>query len=166
MWVASSGFPTTGLSSPGDLRKAHRESQAPQAIILRGQTAWNRLKATAAEQRQLWREVGEALLEGRRLHPSNQAFGAWCKEQGFDDLSSQYRSAAMFLAKEWVTVSRITGNVSDPIQLQKNFNEQKAPKPSSRTPCGLPSNRLPTLGRRRTPLHYGPKGKIAKPPKP
>jgi hypothetical protein len=72
----------------------------------------------------------------------------------------------MFLAKEWVTVSRITGNVSDPIQLQKNFNEQKAPKPSSRTPCGLPSNRLPTLGRRRTPLHYGPKGKIAKPPKP
>lgn len=29
------------------------------AVVARGQRAWGRIKATAAEQRELWREVGE-----------------------------------------------------------------------------------------------------------
>lgn len=70
--------------------------------IARGVSAWNRIKATAAEQRDLWRAVGEALLEGRKLHPSNQKFGQWCKEVGFEDLPPDSRTAAMW----WADVSR------------------------------------------------------------
>lgn len=95
------------------------------AVVTRGQAAWGKIKATAAEQRELWRQVGEALLVGRKANPSNQGFGTWLKDHGFDDISSQYRSAAMFVAREWPSVSRITGNVSDPIQIQKDFTENR-----------------------------------------
>lgn len=43
------------------------------ARILRGQRAWAKIKATAAEQRQLWREVGEALVElARKTDPMHE----------------------------------------------------------------------------------------------
>lgn len=95
------------------------------AVVARGQRAWGRIKATAAEQRELWREVGEALLVGRRLHKSDKLFGQWVKENGFDDMHRNYRSAAMWLAQNWAVVTASTTCTSDPIQLQKDFNEQK-----------------------------------------
>ncbi|WP_396328910.1 hypothetical protein [Burkholderia anthina] len=70
------------------------------AVVLRGQRAWGRIKATAAEQRQLWKEVGEALLAGRKLHTSDKLFGQWCAEHGFD-MKQQDRSGAMWLAESW-----------------------------------------------------------------
>ena len=66
----------------------------------------------------------EALLVGRKLHKSNQAFGQWCKEMGFDDMHRNYRSAAMWLAQNWTAVTASTTCTSDPIQLQKDFNDQ------------------------------------------
>lgn len=95
------------------------------AVVARGQRAWGRIKATAAEQRELWREVGEALLVGRRQNPSNNRFAEWVKAHGFDDIQPRYRSAAQWLAQNWEAVRSITPNTSDPIQLQKDFNEQK-----------------------------------------
>lgn len=58
-----------------------------QAVVIRGQRVWGKIKATAAEQRQLWREVGEALSYGRALHLSNPKFGAdaW-RGPGWDSL--------------------------------------------------------------------------------
>jgi hypothetical protein len=94
------------------------------AVVARGQRAWGRIKATAAEQRQLWKDIGEALLVGRKLHKSNQGFSQWCKEMGFDDMKPRYRSAAQWLAQNWESVRSITPNTSDPIQLQKDFNDQ------------------------------------------
>lgn len=72
---------------------------------MRGQAAWAYLKKSAADQRQAWREVGEALSVGRALHPSNQAFGKWVKEHGFDDIDSTTRSNAMWLAQNWASCS-------------------------------------------------------------
>jgi hypothetical protein len=92
------------------------------AVVLRGQIAWENIKITAAEQRELWRLVGEALLVGRRMNPSNQGFGKWLAEMGFEDIKARYRSAAMWLAENWAeAVRRTTPHTSDPIQIQKDF---------------------------------------------
>ena len=47
-----------------------------------------------AEQRQLWRDVGIALLEGRVIYLTHQAFGAWCATEKFD-MDRRYRSVSM-----------------------------------------------------------------------
>lgn len=167
---------------------AHREY-----LLIHGSRAWSRIKATAAEQRELWRDVGEALLVGRKLHKADQKFSQWCKEMGFDmrpqvrsdvmwwasegytackplvrsdamwlaehwsslqhsdataglthprrikewyevysdckppaDMSHpRYRSAAIWLAQNWEASRSVTPGSSDPIQVQKEFNEQK-----------------------------------------
>lgn len=99
---------------------------ATDAVVARGQRAWNRIKATAAEQRELWREVGEALLVGRRMHKADQKFSQWCKENGFGDMDRRYRADAMWLAE----VSRSgtpawPEGLSDPKRLREWFNEQQ-----------------------------------------
>ena len=77
----------------------HKQALHTNAIVARGQRAWGRIKATAAEQRELWREVGEALLVGRRLHKSDKLFGQWIKEHGFGDMDRRYRADSMWLAE-------------------------------------------------------------------
>ncbi|WP_165770075.1 hypothetical protein [Thauera propionica] len=62
---------------------------------------------------------------GRRQNPSNNRFAEWVKAHGLDDIQPRYRSAAQWLAQNWEAVRSITPNTSDPIQLQKDFNEQK-----------------------------------------
>lgn len=95
------------------------------AVIARGQTAWSRLKATAAEQRELWRQVGEALLVGRRLNPSNQGFSRWCQENGFDDLKKDTRADAMWLAENWSALSGHPITESHPNNIRKWHREQQ-----------------------------------------
>lgn len=94
------------------------------AIVARGQRAWGRIKATAAEQRELWREVGEALLVGRRLHKSNQAFGQWCKEMGFD-MAAPVRSDAMWFAESYTACNTAPDDMSHPTHLRQWYREQK-----------------------------------------
>jgi hypothetical protein len=94
------------------------------AVVARGQRAWGRIKATAAEQRELWREVGEALLVGRRLHKADQKFSQWCKEMGFGDMHRKARANAMW----WAEVGRdVTPPVdlTHPTNIRDWFNEQK-----------------------------------------
>ena len=79
------------------------------ALILRGQRAWTRIKTTAAEQRELWRQVGEALAYGRAENPSTKAFGAWVIEHGFGDMDRFTRRDALWLADNW---HALTGNDS------------------------------------------------------
>jgi len=74
------------------------------AKVLKGQRAWGKIKATAQEQRELWRDIGEALLVGRRLHKSNKLFGQWIKEKGFDDMRQPARTDAMWLAQLYPTM--------------------------------------------------------------
>ncbi len=74
------------------------------AVVTRGQRAWGSIKATASEQRQLWRDVGEALLVGRQENLSDRAFKAWCDEMGFGDIKPDTRGDAMWLATNWSVI--------------------------------------------------------------
>jgi hypothetical protein len=76
------------------------------AQVARGQAAWSRIKATAAEQRELWRDVGAALLVGRKLHPSNQKFSQWCKEHCFD-MAAPVRSDAIWFAESYTACKNV-----------------------------------------------------------
>jgi hypothetical protein len=96
------------------------------ATVSRGQRAWGKIKATAAEQRDLWKQVGEALLVGRRLHPSNQGFGKWCKEMGFNDIPPRTRSSAMWLAVQRSEIfSGLEAGLTHPVALQAWAKEQE-----------------------------------------
>lgn len=101
--------------------------QMTDAVVARGQRAWNRIKATAAEQRELWREVGEALLVGRKQNPSNQGFCKWCKENGFEDLHRNDRASAMWLAEHWSSLqhSDATAGLTHPRRIKEWYEEQK-----------------------------------------
>ena len=79
-------------------------SHHQEAVVSRGRQAWGKIKLTATEQRQLWREVGEALLVGRRKHKSDKLFGQWVKENGFGDMDRFDRHGAMWLADNWQLV--------------------------------------------------------------
>ena len=104
----------------------HKQPLHTNAIVARGQRAWGRIEATAAEQRELWREVGEALLVGRRLHKSDKLFGQWIKAHGFDDIKPRTRSAAMWLADTYsAIVADYPAEITRPVALQEWFNEQK-----------------------------------------
>lgn len=100
------------------------------SIVVRGISAWSRIKTTAAEQRQLWREVGEALLVGRAQNPSNQAFGLWCEDKGFD-MDARVRSDAMWLAQNWESCS-IEWKTGDthPSNIRTEFKKADIPAPA------------------------------------
>lgn len=98
------------------------------AIICRGRNAWKQIKATAAEQRQLWREVGEALCVGKRENPSNKAFSDWCKTHGFD-MDARVRSEAIWFASSNAWKMDIPADMAHPTAIHQWVNAQ-APAPS------------------------------------
>ncbi len=101
-----------------------------QAIVIRGQHAWTRIKATAAEQRQLWRDIGEALRYGRSLHKADRAFAAWVNENGFGDLDRKDRADAMWMAEHWAEVSNLpTLGLTHPHALRAAYREAQADTP-------------------------------------
>jgi hypothetical protein len=77
--------------------------------------------------RQLWREVGEALLVGRREHRADRAFAQWVRENGFDDVSRHHRADSMWLAQNWVEVcgEHTPAGLANPSELRRWFNEQQ-----------------------------------------
>ena len=94
------------------------------AVVTRGQHAWSRIKATAAEQRELWRQVGEALAYGRAMHPSDQKFSQWCKDNGFD-MSRKARADAMWWASVYSDYAPPEG-LSHPSNIRESYNEQQS----------------------------------------
>lgn len=102
------------------------------AVLHRGQRAWSRIKSTAAEQRQLWREVGEALLYGRRLNKADRAFSAWCAEHGFGDMKPSTRSNALWLAENWiVATTNLPTDLTHPDNIRQAHRETQAAVPPS-----------------------------------
>lgn len=114
---------TTVLSTPL-LAPTNSVLVLTDAVVARGQRAWHRIKATAAEQRELWREVGEALLVGRRMHKSNQAFSQWCKDNGFD-MAAPVRSDAMWFAESYTACNTAPVDMSHPTHLRQWAREQQ-----------------------------------------
>lgn len=100
------------------------------ATVLRGQRAWTRIKSTAAEQRQLWRDIGEALRYGRSLHKADRAFSQWVNENGFGDIKPKTRSDAMWLAAGWSgIIPDLPAELTHPEGIRKWFNETQADTP-------------------------------------
>ncbi|RYG07536.1 MAG: hypothetical protein EON92_18245 [Burkholderiales bacterium] len=91
--------------------------EASSEIVPQGQRAWADIKATAADQRKLWRAVGAALNHGRAQHRSNQAFGAWCATHGFD-MKPDLRADAMWLASNWPVIGA-SEDASHPTWIRK-----------------------------------------------
>ena len=102
----------------------HRDEKRAEAIIRKGQCAWTQIKATAEEQRTLWLEVGVALMYGRQQNPSNQAFGRWCEERGFD-MDAPVRSDAIWWAEAAASYDG-PKTLTHPTALRKAHREQQA----------------------------------------
>lgn len=89
------------------------------ARIARGQTAWSHIKATAEQQREAWRDIGVALLVGRKGNPSNKDFSDWVKAYGFDDMCREDRTGALWLARNWESVrTRCPDSLSHPRRIR------------------------------------------------
>ena len=80
------------------------------------------------DQRQAWREVGEALAYGRGLHKADRAFSQWVKEQGFEDILARTRTDAIWMAQFW---SEITSDldVTHPNAVRASHRESQADLP-------------------------------------
>ena len=80
---------------------AERIVSIDSGVVIRGREAWEQEKTSTQASRERWRLIGEALLIGRQMHKSNKAFGAWCIENGFDDVTASARSDALWLAENY-----------------------------------------------------------------
>ncbi|WP_440531794.1 hypothetical protein [Variovorax sp. YR566] len=78
-------------------------------------------RRTPAERRELWRDVGVALLQGRAPRPTDRAFNEWCRVAGFD-LDKRTREAAMWLAQNWDTTEHLSPGVWHPVTLRSRTN--------------------------------------------
>ena len=103
--------------------------------MARGVRAWPRIKSTAAEQRQLWREVGTALALGKNKveREPGQTFAAWCQDQfpGTDQKNDV--PAAIWLATEFPSSkeNEVPTALSSPQHVRQWFNAQTpAPAPA------------------------------------
>jgi hypothetical protein len=82
--------------------------------------------------REDWRLVGEALLIGRRLNPSDKLFGQWCRESGFGDMDRNTRTDAIWLAENWTeVVATAPAGCSNPKHLRQAYREATKPSPAS-----------------------------------
>jgi hypothetical protein len=72
------------------------------------------------------------LLVGRNLHPSNQAFGKWLVEFGFDDIKKDTRSDAVWMSQNWAEVSNdLTPDITHPVSIRYWLNAAQAELPPS-----------------------------------
>lgn len=118
------------------------------AIVSRGVTAWSRIKTTAAEQRELWRQVGEALLVGRKQNPSNQAFGKWCKEMGFD-MDPTTRSNTMWFAQNTAVLNTVQHDLTHPTHIRQWHREQpKEPLPADLQDTVVETKAVPSMDKK------------------
>ena len=119
-----------------------------QAFIRKGQRAWKEIKATAAEQRTLWLEVGVALMYGKikENRKAGQKFSEWVQEI-FPGLPERSVPDAIWFASNSETLSEIPAGVADPICIKRWFNEQEAiqalPTDLQETPAPEPTVVLP-----------------------
>lgn len=98
------------------------QNNTPNIIIERGKRAYQKIKVDAVTMRENWRMVGEALLVGRRMYPSNQAFGKWCKDEGFD-MDASTRSNAMWVAENFSVSQQLQNKESHPTGIRQAYNE-------------------------------------------
>lgn len=100
------------------------------AAILKGYRSWGTLSTSAVTQRQLWLDVGVALMYGKvaenrpeikvdsRGRTQYQKLGEWRTEM-FPGLTERYASAAIWAAENSAYYADSLAGVSDPIEAQR-----------------------------------------------
>lgn len=79
----------------------------------------------------MWKQVGEALLVGRKEHKADQKFSQRCKDSGFD-MDRRVRADAMWFAQSGVCPTDT--DAYTPTEIRRWFNDQpKEPLPSDLT---------------------------------
>ena len=63
------------------------------------------------------------------MNPSNQAFGKWLVECGFDDIKKDTRADAMWLAQNWGVIGASDNEQTHPTWIRKAINESQADLP-------------------------------------
>jgi hypothetical protein len=114
-----------------------------------GQRAWSFIKKSAADQRQAWLEVGEALLEGKNKanREVGQKFSEWVQEM-FPGLDQTHASDAIWYAENSNMVLEIPEGITHPQNIRKAFNEQTAcPAPSPELTLEAPSRLAASIER-------------------
>jgi hypothetical protein len=93
-------------------------------VVARGQQAWGKIKATAAEQRQLWQEVGAALLVGKKDKNirGGKPFIEWAKAE-FNGLSESTIPDAIWWAGKSTAGVEIPSELTHPKRLREWFRE-------------------------------------------
>jgi len=104
---------------------------AASDVISAGQHAWAGIKRNAVETCEMRRRVGEALIEGRKLHPSHQAFGKWCAENDLD-MKPDLRADAMWLASNWPVIGA-SEDAANPTWIRKLHRTAETGAKSERT---------------------------------
>jgi hypothetical protein len=105
-----------------------------EAVVLRGQQAWCHIKKSAPDQRNAWRDVGEALLEGRsREHREEEQFTEWVQEM-FPGLQQNEAGAALWFTAEFrgLHVSIPVG-MSLPTAIRRRFTDNQTDDPQEST---------------------------------
>ena len=102
-------------------------NNTPNIIIERGKRAYQKIKVDAATMRENWRAVGEALLVGRKMHPSDNKFSEWCKSEGFD-MHRNVRGDAMWFSENFGACSTCTTAVT-PTEIRRQYNETRKSGP-------------------------------------
>ena len=104
------------------------EGKRASSCIRKGQRAWTAIKATAAEQRTLWLEVGVALMYGKLAeNRPGQKFSEWV-QGAFPGLDERDASDAVWCAENSVTVTDSGCGLTHPSRIRRWFNEQQATK--------------------------------------
>ncbi len=76
------------------------------------------------------------------MNPSNQAFGKWLVECGFDDIKQTTRADAMWLANNWSVLQSLDNEISHPANIRMAHNESQSDLPPTPGLTLTPPSRL------------------------
>jgi len=131
--------PRAGAAPTGPCRHGLRvitPEHRAAAYIRKGQRAWGEIKATAAEQRALWLDVGTALAYGKDKanRQAGQKFSEWVQECFPGICIKNEVPAAIWLVSDFPTRKEIPAGLSYPCSIRKWFNEQQQQAPQAPAP--------------------------------
>lgn len=97
------------------------------ATLARGQRAWKQIKLSAVEQRELWRQVGQALIVGKNKDVrGGKKFSEWAQEMFHGIDVSNTVPAAIWLAENFVRCTEnCPAELTHPKHIRDWFNEQQ-----------------------------------------
>jgi hypothetical protein len=117
----------TGVTAKQDNVDYAVQARTALAAVERLTTDIDDVPRKTTQCREKWRDYGAALLEQRKLMPSDQRFGRWVKEHGLDQGLASHsvtRSNAMWVAEHFDSLGRsYTGNSHHPDRIRQECRD-------------------------------------------